>query len=304
MNATVRTPPLFFVIFWNAFTAVHAWFMLRGLRDSSALFFQLPFYALFFGVGIYMARNWWQGALLRRQYGQPRLAAGAALQPGQPATLTVQFDRAWAREQRLEGRLCWVAVTAKGHSGQTLAESELRGSLVPAAQGSSWQGMGTVPVPPAGAERLRLELLLQPAGMRPGSAWRFAVPREVASSRLAQELTPAQLQQLDKVLRWTLTGLIAVASWQLYVQLRAGGTVVPFRLVFPAAFFLGGWIVHDLREALRSALGAGSVDKEQLTLKLKPFLQRTKTRVHVFLALAVLAFFAEAFGWLRPGGWF
>jgi len=46
---------VFFSVFWLAFTTVHCFFMLSGSGFSSALFFLIPFYLIFFAVGIGMA---------------------------------------------------------------------------------------------------------------------------------------------------------------------------------------------------------------------------------------------------------
>jgi hypothetical protein len=51
-----KSPPLALVIFWNVFTSIHAAVMLHGLWGNPVIVFLLLFYAVFFAVGIFMAR--------------------------------------------------------------------------------------------------------------------------------------------------------------------------------------------------------------------------------------------------------
>lgn len=293
-------PPLAFVVFWLAFTSVHAFFMLRGFRHSGALFVLVPFYLLFFGVGFYMAATWWRAAGLRRRFGTPTLPFPPPAAPGQLLQLSVDFDKAWPRDARLEGRLHWVAVGSKGQSGRVLAEAPLSGGAAPGPRGTAWQGAGTVPAAPATTERHRLELVLQPPDSPPGSAWRFELPLQVAATATPR-IEAQDIRRLEPALRWIAVALVAGGSWQLY-GLVGEGARDPFRLVFPAGFFLMAWLLNDLRETLLAAVGPGGASQAEMRERLRPFLQRCRARVQWFAALAVLAFFASAFDLLGPGG--
>lgn len=299
MSRAVRhAPPLVFALFWLGFTSVHAFFMLRGFRGSAALFFLVPFYALFFGVGVFMLRTWWRARGLQARFGEPTLQPLAPVVPGQSLQVGVAFDREWPRDAQLSGQLAWVEIQSRGGGGRTLAQTPVTGRAGPGPRGSLWQGVAVVPSRPAGRQRLRLELQLQAAGDKPGSGWRLELPLHVApGSPEALELTPAQRAQLDRVLGWVFTGLVAVGSWQLY-QVLTGGRRALFALVFPGAFLLAAWLVHDLRPVLASALGAGAGSREAMAERLKPFAASARQRLQHFLTFAVAAFFADLFGLL------
>jgi hypothetical protein len=298
-RAAHHAPPLPFVIFWNAFTAVHATFMLQGAWGTGAMFFVVPFYFLFFGVGFWMARAWWQGRRLRQQFGRPALEALPPVVPGHSLMLTVAFDRRWTPGAALTGQLRWVSVTAKGHSGDTLAETALSGHAVDGPQGTQWQASATVPPQPESATRIRLELVLQPPGTPSGNGWRFVLPLQ-APADLAQSLSAEQARQIDKVLGWGVMLLAAVGSWQLYSWIEHGSRAL-FPFGFAGGFFVAAWVLQDFRGALLAAVGPGSAGREQLAEKLGPFAARAKTRLSFFFALLVLAFFVDAFGLLNPG---
>lgn len=293
-------PPLVFALFWNAFTAVHAFFMLRGFWGSWAMLFLVPFYALFFGVGFWMLRQWWRLQSLRRQFGVPVLAALPPVVPGQSLQVAVEFDRAWERSAVLEGSYAWVEVMSKGGSGHTLAELALHGGPVPGVRGTTWQALGRVPPRPEGAQAMRLELLLQAQGGTPGSGWRFALPlRETAVADAAPlQMTPAQARQIDRVLGWIIIPLLGVGTWQLYAHVQSGARTL-FPLVFPSAFLLVAWVLHDLRGALAGLARSGDFDPAQLKVRLAPFVQGIRVRVQVFVTLAVAVFFADMFGLLK-----
>lgn len=293
-----NAPPLAFALFWLGFTSVHAFFMLRGFRGSGALFFLVPFYLVFFGVGILMLRSWWGARRLARRFGQPALQPLPPVVPGQALQVGVAFDQPWSREATLDGRLAWVEVLSKGSSGRTLAEVPVSGSTGPGPQGTLWQGRAVVPSRPAGPQRLRLELLLQPAGAPPGSGWRLELPLHVApGSAEAMELTPAQRQQLDRVLGWIFIALVAVGSWQLYGVLTSGRRAL-FPLVLPGAALLGAWILNDLRPLLARTLGGGATSREAMAAALQPFAASVRQRLQYFLTFAVAAFLADALGLL------
>lgn len=292
------SPPLLFVIFWLGFTSVHAFFMLRGFWGSAALFFLVPFYLLFFGVGIYMALAWRRGVGLKQRFGTPTLGALPPVTAGQPLQFSVDFDKAGPQDTRLEGQLRWVEVGSKGQSGRVLAEALVQGVAAPGARGTVWQGRGVVPAQPSATGRIRLELVLQPAGSESGSAWRFELPLHDPSA--APRIEAKDIQRLEPALRWIMIGLAAGGSWQLY-GLMARDNHELFALFFPAAFFLAAWILHDLRETLLAAVGTGGAGQAEMGARLKPFLARTQSRVQLLFALAVLAFFVEAFGLFGSG---
>lgn len=301
MNVTPRVatgaPPLLFVLFWNAFTAVHAFFMLRGAWGSSALYFLLPFYALFFGVGLWMARQWWRGRSLRQRFGAPMLAALPAVLPGQSLQLAVEFDRDWARSLSLEAQLRWVEVLAKGGSGKTLVEAPVQGGAGPGPRGTLWQGMGLVPPRPSSPLPLRLELTLQPQGETPGSGWRLPLPLHDPARAGGEtlQLTPAQSRQLDRVLGWVMIALVGAGSWQLFAALTAGPRVL-FPLVFPGVLLLGASVVYELRQVLSRTLAAGPSSREEMAERLKPFAATVRRRAQGFFVLSVLALLADMLG--------
>ncbi|MCC2636284.1 MAG: hypothetical protein K0Q68_3 [Moraxellaceae bacterium] len=293
-------PPLAFALFWNAFTAVHAYFMLRGFWGSWAMLFLVPFYALFFGVGFWMLRQWWGMRSLRRQFGAPALATLPPVVPGQSLQVAVEFDRAWERAAVLAGSYAWVEVMSKGGSGRTLAESPLQGGPAAGARGTTWQAQGLVPPRPEGTQAMRLEMLLQEQGGAPGSGWRFALPVSVADAAGAapRQMTPAQVRQIERVLGWIMIPLLGVGTWQLYAHVQSGARTL-FPLVFPGAFLLAAWVLHDLRGALTGLSGAGSMDPAQVKERLTPFVKGIRLRIQVFFTLAVAAFFADMFGLLK-----
>lgn len=297
-RSTRHAPPLVFALFWLGFTSVHAFFMLRGFWGSWAMLGLVPFYAVFFGVGILMLRMGWLARGLQARFGRPELQPLAPVRPGQSLQLGVAFDRDWSREAQLSGQLAWVEVTSRGASGRHLAEAPVTGSAGPGPRGSLWQGMAVVPPRPAGGQRLRLELLLQEAGEKPGSGWRLELPLQVTpGSAEALELSPVQRQQLDRVLGWIFMGLVAVGSWQLYDVLASGRRAL-FALVLPGAFLMAAWLLHDLRPVLASTLGAGASSREAIAARLQPFAVRARQRLQYFLTFAVGAFFADVFGLL------
>lgn len=64
------------VIFWNVFTAVHSAFMLSAFWGSTAMFFLVPFYALFFTIGFWLARAWYRARQAPRHFPEPSVSEG------------------------------------------------------------------------------------------------------------------------------------------------------------------------------------------------------------------------------------
>lgn len=292
-------PPLLFVLFWNAFTAAHCFFMLRGAWGSGAMFALVPFYALFFGVGLWMARQWWRGQSLRQRYGTPTLAALPPVIPGESLQLAVEFDRDWARSGTLAAAMRWVEVGAKGRSGKTLVEVPVHGGAGPGPRGTVWQGMGMVPLRPAATQPLRLELTLQPQGDAPGSGWRLALPVHdpLGAAGDALRVTPEQARQLDRVLGWIMIALVGVGSWQLFNALSAGQRAL-FPLVFPGFFLLAASVLYELRQALGKALAAGSASREDMAERMKPFATMVRRRFQGFFLFGVAALIIDMLGLL------
>lgn len=227
-------PPLLFVLFWNAFTAVHA-FMLRGAWGSSALLFLLPFYALFFGVGLWMARPWWRGRSLRQRFGAPTLAALPAVLPGQSLQLAVEFDRDWVRRGSLDAQLRWVEVLARGSSGKTLGGSAGAGQRRsrPARHPLAGHGPGAAAALESLAPAPGTHAAAAGRGARQWLAPAVAAARSGARRR-RDAATPAQSRQLDRVLGWIMIALVGAGSWQLFAALTVGPRAL-FPLVFPAS---------------------------------------------------------------------
>lgn len=290
-------PPLLFVIFWLGFTTVHAFFMLRGAWGSAAMFFLVPFYLIFFGVGGLMLASWWNVTALRRRFGNPTLLPLPPVVPGQMLALALEFDRVWPRDARLAGELRWREVDSDGDSMKVLAEAPVTGMANPGARGTTWQGRGIVPPRPASNGRLRLELTLQAEGRKAGSGWTLEVPvSETLAAPAAVPMTPQQAQTVGRVLGWVALVLLAVGGWQLWRALAGGGRAL-FPLVFPAGFLLAAWVVNDLRESLPAALQGG--DPAVVGARLAPVKDAIKRRVQVFFVLAVGAFVADLFGLLE-----
>lgn len=292
------SPPLLFAVFWLGFTTVHAFFMLRGFWGSGAMFFLVPFYCIFFGVGMLMLRSGWTVAVLRRRLGTPTLMPLPPVQPGQMLVFAVEFDREWPRDARLAGELRWREVDSDGDGRTVLAEAPVTGMANPGVRGTSWQGRGIVPPRPAGAGRLRLELTLQPEGRKAGSGWSLDVPVTAAPDAPARpvQLTPQQARKVGRVMGGIAAVLLAVGGVWLWRTLDRDPRAL-FPLVFPAGLLLTAWIVYDLRASVPVALGAGP-DPEAVRQRLQPLVAGIKRRVQVFFGVAVGAFVADLLGLL------
>lgn len=305
--ASRHTPGLVFPLFWLGFTSVHAFFLVGGALKTAGwgtLLFLVPFYALFFGVGAWMLAQALRAVSLRRRYGNPALAALPPVVPGQALSLQVDFDRAWERQPPLAGEYRWVEVLPKGGSGKVLASAPLHGAQGPGPRGAQWSGMALLPPRPAGEGPRRLELVLQPQGLKAGQGWVFELPVTVAAATGAGEMppvvvTPAQAAQVERVLRILMTVLLAAGSWLLYDALKGWPAVSPFGLVGPGALLLGALVVNDLRDTLRGLDLGVPLDKAREAERFKPFARRTRQRVQLFFTIAVALFFAEALDLLR-----
>lgn len=300
---TRTAPPLAFVVFWNAFTAVHAFFMLRGFWGSWALVFLVPFYLLFFGVGFWMIRAWLRAQSLGQAFGTPTLQPVAAVAPGQQLRVALDFDRDWTMtDLRLEATLHWVEVLSKGGSGKVLAEAAVGGSAHAGARGTVWQGVAVVPPRPAGAQPMRLELLVQPAASAPGSGWRFALPLAEQQPRPGDiiEFTPELAEKADRVLGWVFLALLVLGGVLLLQGLTSGRRA--FLPLLPgAALAFGAWVVSDLRSALAAAAatGGGSATPEQMAPRMALLKADLRRRAQVFMLVAAGAVVADFLGLLE-----
>lgn len=300
---TRSAPPLAFVVFWNAFTAVHAFFMLRGMWGSWAMLVLLPFYGLFFGVGIWMIRAWLRAQALGQEFGSPTLQPLAPVVPGQQLRLGVDFDRDWTMTGlQLSAQLCWVEVLSKGGSGKVLAAAAVGGSALAGARSTTWQGMAVVPVRPAGAQPMRLELLLQPADAAPGSGWRFQLPLAAQQPGLGEaiEFTPEMAGKADRVLGWIFLGLL-VAGGALLLQALTSGHRAFLPLLPGAGLAFAAWVVSDLRSALAAAAaeGGGSATPEQMAPRMALLKADLRRRARLFMALVAAAVVADFLGLLE-----
>lgn len=296
---TPSAPPLAFVVFWNAFTAVHAFFMLRGFWGSWAMLFLLPFYAIFFSIGLWMIRAWLRAQALGQAFGEPTLQPVGAVMPGQPLRVGLEFERDWTGEGlQLAGLLRWVEVLPKGGSGKTLATAPVGGSALPGARGTTWQGAGQVPPRPAGAQPMRLELLVYPAAGDPGSGWCFPLrlDEQLPGAGDLLELTPEQADRTDRVLGWVFLGLLVLAGGLLLDGL-AGGRRAFLPMLPGAGAAFAAWIVHDLRAALAeaAAAGGGSTTADEMARRMALFKADMVRRSQVFLVLALGAVLADFF---------
>lgn len=291
-------PPLLFVLFWNAFTAVHA-FMLRGAWGSSALLFLLPFYALFFGVGLWMARPWWRGRSLRQRFGAPTLAALPAVLPGQSLQLAVEFDRDWVRRGSLDAQLRWVEVLARGSSGKTLGGSAGAGQRRsrPARHPLAGHGPGAAAA---------LESLAPAPGTHAAAAGRGArqwlAPAVAAARSGARRRRDAAADAGAVATAGPRAGLdhdCVGGGGQLAAVCGAdrGATgAVPAGV--PGVLLLGASVVYELRQVLSRTLAAGPSSRGEMAERLKPFAATVRRRAQGFFVLSVLALLADMLGLL------
>lgn len=298
-------PPLMFAIVWNVFTAVHAFFMLGAAWGTSTMFFLVPFYAVFFGVGIWMAYAWLRWQKMLRQFGTPQIRQLPSVIPGQTIQLALEFDRLWSRHATLIATLRWVAVDSDGDSIDTLAEQTLSGSALPGTSSTVWQGMAVVPHLLDNSQRSRLELHVQPQTGKPGQGWRFVLPVQEAAA-IVQKMSPEQTQQADKVLKWVMVILLLMGAG-LLVSALASRHFSLFRLLFPCGFFLGAYFCRGVRHSLStlatSPTGDALASHHPEAMRTQPFVKRTRSLVSVFgvlmfAAFAFDAFMPEAFGTL------
>lgn len=254
-------PPLAFVIVWNGFVTVHAFFMLSGFHDKPLALAGLGlFYSLFFGAGYLMARAWWRVGSFQRRFGSPAVQSLTPVQPGHPFSVRLRFDRAWPPGQRLEGQLHWVVNSGKHlHS----LESHPISSLIQThPNGVEWHATATVPPPPAGelAGRARLELRLpDPAGGTAG--WAVSLPLNAGTAPLpglnglqGRTFTPADREKLLKGLGFLSSGLLGGAV--LMLGLMSLDRRLDFTdLIFPGLLAVGGWYARAFRQLLQEQRG-------------------------------------------------
>ncbi|HEX5360102.1 MAG TPA: hypothetical protein VFW49_03280, partial [Fluviicoccus sp.] len=252
-----KPAPLPFVLVWNGFVTVHAFFMIGAFWKQPAVIGLLLFYSLFFGVGGWMALGWWRWSAFTRRYGAPTVKNWPALRPGDTASISLAFNRVWPSGQKPVAVLQWARVSrdSDGETRQALAQTarELTAATFPHRDGTDWQCTLTVPPPPAAAvpSALRLELLLQAPGSA-GTGWRIALPLAAdaaPANPAAITLTPADREKALKLLGGLSTGLMAAAMGVLGVMV-ADGRLAFTDLLFPVFLGFGGWYLRGVRELL------------------------------------------------------
>ncbi|HEX5278430.1 MAG TPA: hypothetical protein VFW42_12280 [Fluviicoccus sp.] len=252
-----RPAPLPFVLVWNGFVTVHAFFMIGAFWKQPAVIGLLLFYSLFFGVGGWMALSWWRWTAFTRRYGAPTVKNLPALRPGDTASLSLAFNRVWPSGQKPVALLQWAQVSrdSDGETRQALAQTarELTAATFPHRDGTDWQCTLTVPPPPAAVSpaALRLELLLQAPGAA-GTGWRIPLPLAADAAPgtpAALTLTPADREKALKLLGGLSAGLMLAAMIVLGVMI-SDGRLAFTDLIFPLFLGFGGWYMRGVRELL------------------------------------------------------
>jgi hypothetical protein len=248
-----KPAPLPFVLVWNGFVTVHAFFMIGAFWKQPAVIGLLLLYSLFFGVGGWMALSWWRWSTFTRRYGTPTVKNWPAVRPGDTATISLAFNRVWPSGQKPVAVLQWAQLSrdSDGESRQALAQTarELTAATFPHRDGTDWQCTLTVPSPPATAPAsLRLELLLQAPGSA-GTGWRIPLPLAADAAPgnpAALTLTPADRDKVLKLLGSLSTGLMVAAMAVLGVMV-ADGRLAFTDLLFPVFMGFGGWYLRGVR---------------------------------------------------------
>lgn len=252
-------PPLPFVLVWNGFISLHAYFMLGAGWPLPALFGMVLFYSVFFAVGGFMIVIWVRHQRLRQRFGQPVLEPAGDLLPGRPGLLSVQFNRTWPPGQKLTGSLHWVS----RHTGRGVPASlqavPLPGNTYSGRDGTHWSSSLSVPPLPAGVrpEAVGLELRLHQSDAEK-SGWRF--PLAWATDTAATDGVPADRfdrppvsaadrEKLLGILGKTPPVLAAVAVLMLALMCRDGR--LDFTdLLIPLFLLIGGWHLREVQRQL------------------------------------------------------
>lgn len=294
------SPPLLFVIFWNAFTAVHAFFMLAGAWHSWWVLALIPFYAIFFGVGFWMAYSWWRLRGMARQFGRGTIQDLPTVMPGKLLQLQVGFDRVWRRDAALTASMRWVELDSDGDVTGTPDEHPVAGSSNPGATGTVWQGSIVVPAPPTSTRRQRLELQFRPASGKSVPGWSFTLPVQQAP---AVPMTREQAQQLGRVVWWIMI-VLGVAGGGMLLSALTSSPLSFFRVLFSGGFLLGAYFLNGLHSFLAThgtGSNAGIAAGQKLEgLGQQPFVRNTVGLAKLLGPLLMLAFFLDAF---LPDDW-
>ena len=252
-------PPLPFVLVWNGFISLHAYFMLGAGWPLPALFGMLLFYSIFFAVGGFMIVIWVRHQRLRQRFGQPVMEPPGALLPGRPGLLSVQFDRTWPPDRKLEGSLHWVSRQAGRGVPASLQAIPLPGNTYSGRDGTHWSASLSAPPLPAGVrpEAVGLELRLHLSGLDK-SGWRFplawatdaaASPGALADRPNRLPVSAAEREKLLGILGKAPSVLAAVAVLMLALMCRDGRLDFTDLLV-PLFLLIGGWHVRDVQRQL------------------------------------------------------
>lgn len=278
--------PLLFALFWNGFTAVHAFFMMRAAWGSGAMFFLVPFYGIFFGAGYWMLKSRLNYLALQRRYGSPTLSDTVTTKPGDPVRLAVQFDRPWAADTRLDASLQWVVRNSKGSVMSTSAAQTIAGQVFAQAEGTCWQANAVIPAPTElSGEGAQLELHLYQPGLEK-QGWRWWLQMQEPHTEL-RELTPEQKTQALRVMGW-MSPVLLIAALALVVSALAAERLSPFRLFFAGGPLLGMYLLAQFRRKLATE-PTGGRDNTPLN---KGKFQRLAS---AYFGLMFILFFADVF---------
>lgn len=293
-----KSPPLTLVIFWNVFTAIHAGVMLRGLWGSPFIVFLLMFYAVFFALGIWMARAWWTARSLRSDFGSPQLQPMPEVLAGQNVKLVVQFDKAFAVTEHFDATLQWIGRGPAGDPATirepSAAQGITQGCLMAGTTGMIWEAWVTVPSPPATVSafsRHELLLTLHPAASA-SPCWCFSVPFKY-EQKTAINLMPEQVRQIQKVLS-VIAGVMLLAGAGFLFSVLRNEHFSFLRLMFPCAIFFG---VNFVWKARRFVAQQSSINEAGRpgALGAAIFFARPGRYLRGFVFFAFMAFILDVF---------
>lgn len=280
--------PLGFAIVWIAFTLVHAGFMLgAGKWGTPDLLAMLLFYALFLGIGVYMARSALRWRRFVRTFGTPSITSPLAASPGEPIRLALRFDRAWPLENRVAATLEWAAHDRKGNLIRTFDTRPLSLSVERSGGATLVHATGVLPVPSAEAlaAQSRPELHLHENGLA-RLGWRLGLPTPRTAS---VPMTPEDAARTARVLG-RIALAVALAAAGILAWMLAGDRPTLFGMMFPLALFLVARLMWQVRRTMADQGGhdANAAAVRDVSLKMR----RT---FGAFGVLAFIAFAADAF---------
>jgi ankyrin repeat protein len=252
----------FFAIFWLAFTSFHAYFMLGGALRSGGhgvLFFLIPFYALFFGVGFWMLRSWLRWRALKRRYGNATLLQAPDLALGEQAAFHLRFDRAWPADtlaaHPLSGTLTWQRYDSDGDPTGAAHSIPIAVQATPMGDHTTVRASAVKPqtLPAEALASKHAELLLETA---PGQGWRFVVPfaPKVSAFDHAQQpgatvLNASQVAKGQRILgSIALAAMVGAVAIAVYALMASHFSF--FRLAFAVPLSYAGLIMWKLRSRI------------------------------------------------------